>query len=182
MKYLARFTTLLALFLFAGATGAQVSDRDQGIDLYREGKFADAIEVLEKRVASNEGDRAAWLYLGGAYVHADDEVKARNAFGKFRMKPTTPQPKYDSSVKITSKPRPRYSEEARRNMSSGTVTVAIEFRSDGTIGFVFPIQPLPRDLIGPALDAAKGIRFEPAIKSGKPVTVINFAEYGFRTS
>ncbi len=65
-------------------------------------------------------------------------------------------------------------------MSSGTVRIAVEFRADGTIGFTFPLKsPIDRELVQQSVDAVKGIRFEPAMKDGKPLTVINFVEYGF---
>lgn len=179
MKYLARFMTLMVVFLSAGAAGAQVSNRDQGIELYRDGKFTEAIAILERSVAADKTDRAAWLYLGGAYVHNGDEVKAAEAFEKSKVRTTTPQPKYDRSVKITHKPAARYTEAARRKMQTGIIRVAVEFRSDGTIGFVFPLRTDITDLIEVAVEAAKGIQFEPAVKDGKPITVINFAEYGF---
>lgn len=180
MKFLARFTVALVIFLAAGAVAAQQSDRDRGIDLYREGKFPEAIVLLEKSIAANETDRAAWLYLGGAHVYAGDESNARKAFGKLNIKPTTPQPKYERSVKVTYKPRATYTEETRKKLSSGTVRIAVEFCGDGSIGFVFPLPTvIDRDLVQQSVNAAKGIRFEPAMKDGKPVTVINFVEYGF---
>ncbi len=179
MKFLARLTVVLAIFVSVGAVAAQRPDRDRGIDLYREGKYVEAIDVLEKTVAANEKDRAAWLYLGGAYVHAGDETKARNAFEKSNAKPTVPQPKYERSVKLTNRPRPKYTEKARGNRASGTVRIAIELRADGTVGFVFPLQTIKQDLIQPSLDAAKGTQFEPAMKDGKPVTVITMFQYGY---
>jgi hypothetical protein len=179
MKHLAAFTTLLVLFFSAGTLSAQVSDRDQGIQLYRDGKFTEAIGILERSVGADKTDRAAWLYLAGAYVHTGDKAKAAQAFEKSRVRTTTPQPKYDSSVKITHKPAANYTEAARRKMQSGTIRVAVEFRADGTIGFAFPLRTDLTDLVEVAVEAAKGIRFEPAMDEGKPVTVINFAEYGF---
>jgi hypothetical protein len=158
------------------------SDRDRGIDLYREGKFAEAIVALEAATVSNESDRAAWMYLGGAYANTDQEGKASKAFGRMSgTKQAGPPPRYDKSVKITWKPRPGYTDEARRNGSSGTVRVAVEFRADGKIGFTFPLPTLIRDLIPPSINAAKQIKFEPAVKDGKPITVINIVEYGYRT-
>ena len=181
MKFLARFTVVLGIFLSAAAVAAQQTDRDRGIDLYSEGKFADAIPVLEKSVAVDPTDRAAWLYLGASYVHTGEEEKATNAFKKSNVRGNVPQPKYDSSVNVTYKPRATYTERARRKMSSGSVRIAVEFLADGTIGFVFPLKtPVDPELVQQSVDAAKGIRFEPAMKNGKPVTVVNFVEYGFR--
>src|SRR6185503_20138641 len=180
MKHLIRRNAILVMFLLAGTAFAQQTERDRGIDLYREGKFADAISVLEKSVAADESDRAAWLYLAGAYIHTDEKSKAMKAFDKSRVRPTAPQPKYDKSVKVTYKPHPTYTDQARKRMSSGTVRIAVEFRADGTIGFAFPLQTLvDPELVQQSVNAAKGIRFEPAMKNGEVVTVINLVEYGF---
>lgn len=181
MKFVIRFGVVCTIFLFSLTVSAQKSDRDIAIDLYRQGKFTDAIQLLEKSVAANEGDRMAWMFLGGAYINAGEKDKAAKAFAKTNVRSSVAVPKYDKSVKITYKPRPVYTNEARRNMSSGVIRVAIEFRSDSTVGFVFPLWNADSDLIEPALQAAKGIKFEPAVKDGKPVTVINIAEYGFLT-
>jgi hypothetical protein len=62
---------------------------------------------------------------------------------------------------------------------SGWVIVAVEFRFDGTIGFVFPIRTLPEGLTEKCIEAARKTKFQPAIKDGKPVTIIKRIEYGF---
>jgi hypothetical protein len=158
------------------------SERDRGIDLYREGKFTEAITALEAAVAANESDRGAWMYLGGAYVNTNEDGKAAKAFAKMRAtRQVGPPPTYDKSVKVTWKPRPGYTDEARRNMSSGTIGVAVEFRANGTVGFTFPLSTYmsTRDLIQPSVKAARGIKFEPAVKNGKPITVISIVEYGY---
>jgi hypothetical protein len=177
-----KFLVMLALFSFAccATAWAQESDRDRGIELYREGKYRDAIVMLENSVATNDRDSVAWIFLGGAYVHVGEEKKASKAFQNSAVKSTVPRPKYDSSVRITSKPRASYTESARQNWSSGTVRLAVEFRSDGTIGFVFPLPTtLDPDLVKQSIEAAKEITFVPAIKNGQPVTVIYMTEYGF---
>lgn len=174
-----RWISVLLTILSVTAV-AQQGDRDHGIDLYREGKFAEAIIALESAVAANENDRFAWIFLGGAYLHQDAKDKASEAFGRMRgIKQPAPPPRYEKTVKITYKPRPGYTEEARQNQSSGIVRVVVEFRSDGKIGFVFPLSTSSLDLIQPSLRAAREIRFEPAVKNGKPVTAINLVEYGY---
>ncbi|HVF29782.1 MAG TPA: tetratricopeptide repeat protein [Pyrinomonadaceae bacterium] len=173
---------LLALLFTASPVLAQQTDRDLGISLYREGKFSEAIQLLEKSVATQASDPAAWMFLGGAYVHTGEKEKAASAFGKSRGRPVVAQPKFQRTVGITHKPSAGYTEAARRKMQSGSVRIAIELRADGTIGFVFALPTtLDRELISESLNAAKGMKFEPAIQNEKPVTVIKFAEYTFFT-
>jgi len=180
MNCVFKFLSLLTIFLLTSAAFAQQTDRDKGIDLYREGKFKEAIHLLEKSVAADETDRAAWTYLGGAYVNIGENDKATKAFVKSKVRPTSAQPKYESSVRVTYKPRATYSEEGRRNLSSGTVRIFVEFRSDGKIGFAFALpSSIDPSLVRQSIEASRGIKFEPAVKNGKPVTVINITEYGF---
>ena len=180
-----RFARLVTfVFVVMSVTSAiaqeQQSDRDRGIDLYREGKFTEAIAALEAAVAANESDRAAWKYLGGAYANTDQEGKASKAFSRMNStKQVGRPPRYDKSVKVTWKPRPGYTDEARRNRSSGTIRVVVEFRADGKVGFAFAIPTLTQDLIPPSIQAARQIKFEPAVKDGRPITVINIVEYGY---
>jgi tetratricopeptide (TPR) repeat protein len=174
------FSVAVALILSTAAL-AQQSDRDRGIDLYRDGKFTEAISALEAAVASNANDRIAWVFLGGGYVHADDNERALSASRKsHEIKQPASPPTYDRTVKVTHKPQPRYPRSARMSGASGRILVAVEFRSDGKIGFTFALAPSMNDLVSPSLEAARAIEFEPAVKNGKPVTVINLVEYGYR--
>ena len=180
MKVLLSLPVGLAILLLTVGALAQRSDRDLGIDLYREGKFAEAIESLEKSVAADKTDRAAWIYLGGAYVHTGNKEKAADAFESARVRPNAPQPKFDRSVRVIRNPKARLpGGDARLKLQDGRVRVAVEYRADGTIGFVFPLRTKATELVEPSVEAAKGIQFEPAMRDGKPVTVINFSEYDF---
>ncbi len=82
MKVLGSTGLVLAIFLLAGGSSAQQSDRDRGIGLYRDGKFTEAIESLEKSVATDKTDRAAWLFLGGAYVHTGNNENSGRSIRK----------------------------------------------------------------------------------------------------
>jgi hypothetical protein len=172
---------LVICLVAAIATFAQQSERDQGIDLYREGKFTEAIEKLEKSVATNDNDRAAWKWLGAAYVRAGKPDLAMKAFTTKIGNPATGSaPKHDKSVKVTHKPQPRYTVEARQRASTGSVKIVVEFLADGTLGFVFPLETsMDESLLLSAIEAAKGIRFEPAVKNGTPVTDISYVGYAF---
>ena len=173
------FTFFVTILLLAGAATAQQSQRDQGIDLYREGKFDKAIDLLASAAAADKKDRIAWTYLGACYVHTKDYGQAQKAFGNTNIIQKENLPVYDKPFKITNRPRASYTEEGRRNNSSGTIKVEVELKADGKIGFVFPLQNFINDLEPSAIDAAKRIRFEPAIKNGVPVTVVTVFEYSF---
>src|SRR5215203_1561372 len=93
---------IATLLLGAFPASAQQTDRDRGIELYREGKFQDAAKVLETAVTVEPNDPSAWRFLGGAYVHMDKAGKAVNAFAKSsRVKRGVVNPNFERSVRIT---------------------------------------------------------------------------------
>ena len=92
----------------------------------------------------------------------------------------------EKGVKILSKPRVSYTDEARKNNVSGWVQVKVTFQADGKIGEVIYFKEssekkeLTRDgLVRNTVEAAKKIKFEPATKNGQPVTVTKILSYSF---
>lgn len=87
--------------------------------------------------------------------------------------------KSSSAMKILVKPKPAYTDEARQNNVQGKVVLRVVFLASGNIGLVEPISGLPNGLTEQAVDAAKRIRFEPAIVHGKAASTIKTMEYSF---
>lgn len=170
----------LALFLFPlMAFAQQADDRDKGIELYRQGEFQKAADILLKRTQVEEKDRLAWLYLGASYVHLDKKDDAVKAFNKTDVVYSENLPEYDKKLEVRSKPQPRYTDAGRMRSTAGVVRLAIEFKADGKIGFIVPVKTLPDGLTESAVIAAKGIKFDPAVIGGKPVTVVSIITYTF---
>lgn len=167
----------LAVFCLAFSAEAQQGERDEGITLYQQSKFDDAAEILEVAVTENKKDDEAWLYLGASYVQLGKRKEARRAFQKAKTRQTSQL--YETPLKIISKKPARYTDEARTNMVTGQIRIAVEFRGDGSIGFIFPFETLPYGLTESAIAAVKLIRFEPALRNGNAVTVISILDYGF---
>jgi TonB family protein len=82
---------------------------------------------------------------------------------------------------ILSKPHPTYTDEARKNGVTGSVKLRVTFLDSGIIGDVIPVNMLPDGLTESAVEAAKGIKFQPATKNGTPLTVTKLVEYSFTT-
>lgn len=82
-------------------------------------------------------------------------------------------------ARIISKPGPEYTEEARKNQVTGTVTLFMIFSSDGKIRGIIPIHSLPHGLTEMAMKAARAIQFVPATVNGKPVSQFIRVEYNF---
>ena len=81
--------------------------------------------------------------------------------------------------RIFAKQQPRYTAQARENGTSGTVRLQVEFLSSGEIGDVVPLNRLSDGLTESAVEAAKSIKFKPATKNDKPLTVTKIIEYSF---
>lgn len=85
----------------------------------------------------------------------------------------------DQRARLLSKPEPQYTEEARRNQLSGTVTLRVVFSSTGEVVQIRALRTLPFGLTEKAIAAARQIKFIPAMKSGHPVSVHMQLEYNF---
>lgn len=87
----------------------------------------------------------------------------------------------DVKARILSKPDPAYTEEARRNQVRGVVIVRAILAANGKVVAVYPIRGLPNGLTTEAIRAARQIKFVPALKDGKPVSMMVQVEYSFNT-
>jgi TonB family protein len=81
--------------------------------------------------------------------------------------------------KILYKENAKYTEEARENVTHGTVALSVVFRSDGSITDIRTLSGLPYGLNEMAISAARAVRFEPGIKDGQPVSVRGRLEFTF---
>jgi TonB family protein len=80
---------------------------------------------------------------------------------------------------ILYKEKASYTEEARQKKIHGTVILNAVFGADGKIGNIEVVRGLPHGLSERAIAAARAIRFEPALKDGKPVSVKGNLEFSF---
>lgn len=80
---------------------------------------------------------------------------------------------------ILYKERARYTDAARNARVQGTVVLMIVFGDDGAIKHILVIQGLSHGLTEQAIVAARKIRFTPAMRDGKPVSVMGSLEFTF---
>jgi TonB family protein len=81
--------------------------------------------------------------------------------------------------KIIYREKAKYTVEAHDNITHGVVALNVVFRSDGSISDIKVVKGLPYGLTERAIDAARKVRFEPAIKNGQPVHVRGDLEFAF---
>lgn len=82
-------------------------------------------------------------------------------------------------AKLLSRPEPQYTQEARTAQVNGTVVLRAVLAADGTVQNVLVLRSLPNGLTESALRAARGIKFIPATKDGRPVSQFLQIEYNF---
>lgn len=85
----------------------------------------------------------------------------------------------DRGPRITRKSVPRYTEQARRNHTSGWVALRVVMKSSGEIGDIKVIKDLPDGLTEECIRVAREMKFEPAMKDGNPVSQYTKVEYTF---
>jgi TonB family protein len=84
-----------------------------------------------------------------------------------------------TKARITSKPTPEYTEEARKNQVTGTVVLQMVLSSSGGVTNIRTVSGLPFGLTEKAIAAARRIQFTPATKEGRPVSQYIRVEYNF---
>ena len=85
-------------------------------------------------------------------------------------------------AEIKSKPEPTYSDEARAKNIQGRVVLQIVLASSGRVTDVEVLEGLPQGLTENSIAAAVRIKFEPALKDGRPVSTLVRVEYHFMLS
>ena len=88
----------------------------------------------------------------------------------------------DEKVRIRAKPNPRYTREAERNSTRGLVVLRAILAADETVKHIEVVTGLPDGLSERAIEVASKIKFTPARKGGKPVSVWVLLEYRFYVS
>jgi TonB family protein len=84
-----------------------------------------------------------------------------------------------SKARVLEKPEPTYTEAARKNQITGTVVLRAVFSSSGQVTNIHAVNGLPDGLTERAISAAKQIRFVPATKDGRPVSMWMELQYNF---
>lgn len=80
---------------------------------------------------------------------------------------------------ILYKEKAKYTEDARQNKIQGAVMLNMVFTADGRITDIRVVRGLPDGLTESAIESAKKIRFQPAMKNGQPVSVRGNIEFNF---
>lgn len=85
----------------------------------------------------------------------------------------------DYPAKISSKPSPLYTEEARANNIKGLVILKVVLTADGEVTSIRVVKGLPHGLTEQAIIAARQLKFTKAMRDGRPVSMSMIVEYSF---
>jgi outer membrane biosynthesis protein TonB len=85
----------------------------------------------------------------------------------------------DEPFQILKKPEPSYTRAGQRHKTKGLVVLRLILAADETIKHIEVVKGLPDGLTDKSIEAAQKIKFKPAKKDGKPVSVWVEVEYGF---
>ena len=85
----------------------------------------------------------------------------------------------DRKPRLAMKPEPAYTESARQHSITGTVVLKVVFASNGSVTNMRTVSGLPYGLTDRAIDTARKIKFIPAVKDGKFVSMWMQLEYNF---
>jgi TonB family protein len=80
---------------------------------------------------------------------------------------------------ILHREKAKYTEEARQNRIQGTVVLSVVLGADRQIHDIRTVHGLPHGLTETAIEAARRIRFNPAILNGRTVSVRATLEFNF---
>jgi len=157
-------TFALGLFVAAFFYGTNVSS-------FIEKKNEPVTKIV---VTSSNRGRSGSGSSGADFGPDDPRNFQNNTLNKTNSKPET-----TVGIKILTKPRAFYTEQAKANLTQGKVVLRVTFKTDGKIGVISVISGLPDGLTEAAIEAAKKIKFEPAERDGKAITMTKPIEYTF---
>jgi len=136
--------------------------------------FAAAADALQTylNLAASDSETAVWreqLKTLRAFAGSGLEAESR-VFGSWEV---------TTKVRILQKPEPAYTEPARMAAIEGTVILRAVFSSTRTVEHVLILRSLPAGLTEACIQAAKKIKFIPATRDGRTVSMIMELQYNF---
>lgn len=118
--------------------------------------------------------------IQGATARTSFDRPVVSASAPERAVAAAPPPR--KSVEILEKPKPRYTDDARKAKIEGTVFLEITFTASGQIKVHRVVKGLGYGLDQTAIEAAQQIRFKPATLNGAPVDQTAIVQVLFQIS
>jgi TonB family protein len=97
--------------------------------------------------------------------------ETRTVFGKTEV---------EKQARLIEPPAAKYPDSARAAKAKGEVRLRLVLAADGAVKYIFPMKPLKHGLTEAAIEAAKQIKFEPAIRNGSRASQFLTIAYEFK--
>ena len=168
--YLLKSQAQVSFVSFAPVAGRRESGDEMRI------RFIEAAKALETflQLEPNALNKETWTaQLESLRFHATPNDKRSQAQQVYSGKEVT------AKARVMAKPEPQYTEQARNQQTTGTVVLRCVFAADQTVKYLLVVEGLPDGLTERALEAARRIKFQPAIKDGRAVSMYIQVEYNF---
>ena len=136
--------------------------------------FNDAADTVDQILKTNPSDPEPWrerletLRLYGQPISSPGN---RSIYGDREVQ---------KKARVLETPEAMYTNAAKVNRTRGTVRLRMVLAADGTVKHIFPIKSLDDGLTEAAVDAARQIKFEPAIRNGEPASQFVTFVYEFK--
>jgi len=154
---------------FSNATASANSSTRAGSNAVTSAGFSNA--TASGNSSTRAGSNA--VVQQGAFNDARPDQTAQ-------ARPARPASAAETPAEVTFKPKPEYTEEARKARDEGEVLVRVAFAATGKIRVLEVVKGLPHGLNEAALRAAEQIQFKPATKDGKPVDSVAVVHINFQ--
>lgn len=136
--------------------------------------FSEAADTVEEILKLNPANADLWrerLETLRLYAQPISSPRQRTIYGASEV---------NKKAKLVYMPAAVYTAEAREAKVRDEVRLRLVLAGDGTIRNMFPIKSAGHALTESAVIAAQQIRFEPAIKDGRPVSQFVTLVYEFK--
>jgi TonB family protein len=166
---------LLKSQILVAYTGGAIVVQKAETREHRDVRYRSAVDSLEEylRLTPDSDNKQVWKDQIDSlkfYLAITPGEKASDVY---------PGSEVTTKARLTYKPEPSYTEEARQGQVVGTVVLKALFASDGTVKHILVVDGLSDGLTEQAVRAARRIKFIPATLDGKPVSMFIQLEYNF---
>lgn len=136
--------------------------------------FAAAEVTIGQILKLKPADEEHWLERRETmrlYSTPISSAETRTVFGKSEV---------EKKARLIESPAAKYPDSALPAKANGEVRLRLVLAGDGTVKYIFPMKYLKHGLTEAAIEAAKQIKFEPAIRNGQPVSQFFTLSYEFK--
>jgi TonB family protein len=136
--------------------------------------FAAAEVTIGQIIKLHPSDETYWLERRETmrlYSEPVGPPEVRTVFGKGEV---------EKAARLIETPPANYPAQALAAKAKGEVRLRLVLAADGTVKYIFPMKLLKHGLTEAAIEAAKQIKFEPAIRNGAPASQFLTLSYEFK--